>query len=93
MKRPRPLNPSYASTHKGSDGAKAVQDQYERYREFAHLTRLTIAAGGDLSRMGVPQLGAFFDAGKLHGYLIEVRSRTSFARVLPNLSGGNGTNA
>ena len=38
--------------------------------------------------MGVPQLGAFFDAGKLHGYLIEVRSRTSFARVLPNLIAG-----
>ncbi len=88
VKRPGPLNPRYASTHKGSDGVKGVQDQYERYHEFAHLTRLTIAAGADLSRMGVPQFGAFFDAGKLHGYLIKVRRRTSFARVLPNLIAG-----
>jgi hypothetical protein len=71
-----------------ADGVKVVQDQYERYHEFAHLTRLTIAAGADFSRMGVPQLGAFFDPGKLHGYRVEFRSRTSFARVLPNFIAG-----
>lgn len=63
---------------------KTLVDQYEFNHKYAHLSRLTIAAGANFSRGGLPAVGAFFDPGKLPEYRKEVRSRVSFAKVLPN---------
>jgi hypothetical protein len=62
--------------------------QHKFYHKYAHLTRLTIAAGANFSLGGLPNVGAYFDPGKLQEYGREVRSRVSFAKVLPNFMSG-----
>lgn len=62
--------------------------QYKFYHKYAHLSRLTIAAGANFSMNGQPNVGAFFDPGKVREYGREVRSRVSFAKVLPNFMQG-----
>ena len=37
--------------------------QYKFYHKYAHLSRLTIAAGANLSLNAQPNVGAFFDPG------------------------------
>lgn len=67
---------------------QTLVDQYAFYHKYAHLTRLTIAAGANLSLGGLPNVGAHFDPGKLVEYGKEVRSRVSFAKTLPNFVRG-----
>jgi hypothetical protein len=67
---------------------QTLVDQYDFYHKYAHLTRLTIAAGANLSLGGLPNVGAHFDPGKLVEYGKEVRSRVSFAKTLPNFVRG-----
>jgi hypothetical protein len=62
--------------------------QYKFYHKYAHLSRLTIAAGANFSLNGLPNVGAFFDPGKLREYGRELRSRVSFTKVLPNFMMG-----
>jgi hypothetical protein len=61
---------------------------YEFYHKYAHLTKLTIAAGANFSLGGAPNVGAYFDPGKLSEYRKEVRRRLSFARALPSVVTG-----
>jgi hypothetical protein len=68
-------------------GLQTVLDAYEFYHKYAHLTRLTIAAGLNFSAGGVPNVGAYFDPDKLPEYRKEVRGRVSFAKALPNVIG------
>lgn len=67
---------------------QTLADQYNFYHKYAHLTRLTIAAGANFSLGGLPNVGAHFDPGKLKEYGKEVRSRVSFAKTLPNFVRG-----
>jgi hypothetical protein len=67
---------------------KTLSQQYKFYHKYAHLTRLTIAAGANFSLGGLPNVGAHFDPGKLAEYRKEIRSRVSFAKVLPNFVKG-----
>lgn len=67
---------------------KTLIQQYNFYRKYAHLTRLKIAAGANFSLGGLPNVGAYFDPSKLPEYGREVRSRVSFAKVLPNFISG-----
>jgi hypothetical protein len=67
---------------------KTLTQQYKFYHRYAHLTRLTIAAGANFSLGGLPNVGAHFDPGKLAEYRKEIRSRVSFAKVLPNFVKG-----
>jgi hypothetical protein len=68
-------------------GLQTVLDAYEFYHKYAHLTRLTIAAGLNFSVGGAPNVGAYFDPDKLPEYRKEVRGRVSFAKALPNVIG------
>jgi hypothetical protein len=61
---------------------------YEFYHKYAHLTKLTIAAGANFSVGGAPNVGAYFDPAKLLEYRKEVRGRLSFAKTLPNVVRG-----
>ena len=67
---------------------KTLTQQYKFYHRYARLTRITIAAGANFSLGGLPNVGAHFDPGKLAEYRREVRSRVSFAKVLPNFVKG-----
>lgn len=67
---------------------ETLVQQYKFYHKYAHLSRLTIAAGANFSMNGQPNVGAFFDPGKVREYGREVRSRVSFAKVLPNFMQG-----
>lgn len=67
---------------------KTLMQQYNFYHKYAHLTRLTIAAGANFSLGGLPNVGAYFDPGKLPEYSREVRGRGSFAKILPNFIRG-----
>ncbi len=67
---------------------KTLIHQYKFYHKYAHLTMLTIAAGANFSLGGLPNVGAYFDPGKLQEYGREVRSRVSLAKVLPNFMNG-----
>ena len=58
---------------------------YKFYHKYAHLSKLTIAAGANFAEGGVPNVGAHLDSGKLSEYRKEVKGRVSFARVLPNI--------
>lgn len=69
------------------EALKAVVEAYESYHRFAHLSRLTIAAGLNYSVGGVPNVGAYFDPAKLPEYRHQVRTQVSFARALPNVIG------
>lgn len=62
--------------------------QYKFYHKYAHLSQVTIAAGANLSMNGQPNVGAFFDPGKIGEYGREVRSRVSFTKILPNFMQG-----
>jgi len=62
--------------------------QYKFYHKYSHLSRLTIAAGANFSLNGLPNVGAYFDPGKVREYGREVRSRVSFTKVLPNFMQG-----
>lgn len=57
---------------------------YRFHHTYAHISRLTIAAGIDFSRGGTPHLGAHFDREKLQAYGNEARNRARFASRLPN---------
>jgi hypothetical protein len=70
--------------HVNRAALQTVIDQYEFYHQYAHLTRLTIAAGANFSLGGLPNVGAHFDPGKLPEYAKEIRSRVRFAKILPN---------
>jgi hypothetical protein len=61
-----------------------INDAYQFYHQFAHLSKLSVAATANFARGGIPQLGAHFDDAKLPQYGNEARSRAKFARVLPN---------
>lgn len=63
---------------------KTVQDAYKFYHKYAHLSKLTIAAGANFSQGGLPNVGAYFDPGKLLEYRKEVKSRVGFSQVLPS---------
>jgi hypothetical protein len=67
---------------------KTLTRAYEFYHKYAHLTRLTIATGANLSQGGVPNVGTYFDPGKLPEYRTEVKGRLSFAKALPNIIRG-----
>jgi hypothetical protein len=67
---------------------ETLVQQYKFYHRYAHLSRLTIAAGANFSMNGQPNVGAFCDPGKVREYGREVRSRVSFTKVLPNFMQG-----
>lgn len=67
---------------------QTLASQYNFYHKYAHLSRLTIAAGANFSRGGLPNVGAYFDPGKLAEYGKEARGRLSFAKALPNFVKG-----
>lgn len=69
--------------HVRKEVLRTFLEAYDFYHKYAHLTKLTMAAGMDFSR-GAPPLGGFFDRAKLQEYGKEVRSRVSFARRMPN---------
>ncbi len=71
---------------------QTLVEQYRFYHKYAHLTMLTIAAGANFSLGGLPNVGAYFDPGKLREYGREVRSRVSFAKTLPNFIAGIASN-
>ena len=78
------------ATHAEKVGVKGpalqtVLDAYKFYHRFAHLSRLTIAAGLNFSVGGAPNVGAYFDPAKVTEYRKEVRGRVSFAKALPNV--------
>jgi hypothetical protein len=79
-------NPKKAHVNRAA--LQTLIGQYEFYHKYAHLTRLTIAAGANFSLGGLPNVGAYFDPGKLPEYRKEVRSRVGFAKVLPNFMTG-----
>jgi len=66
-------------------GLQTVLNAYEFYHRYAHLSRLTIAAGLNFSVGGAPNVGAYFDPDKLSEYRKEIRGRVSFANALPNV--------
>lgn len=70
--------------HVNRDALQTVIDQYEFYHQYAHLTRLTIAAGANFSLGGLPNVGAHFDPGKIPEHGKEIRGRVRFAKILPN---------
>jgi hypothetical protein len=74
--------------HLKRDAIQSLLKAYEFYHRYAHLTRLTIAAGANFSLGGAPNVGAYFDPAKLPEYRKEVKSRISFAKVLPNIISG-----
>jgi len=74
------------------EAMKVTLDAYRFYHSFAHISRLTIAAGIDFSRGGTSQIGAYFDKDKLPEYAKEARSRAKFAGALPNAVVGIATN-
>lgn len=67
------------------DAYRVLQQAYNFYHEYAHISKLTITAGANLGAGAVPNIGAFFDEGKLQQYSSEVNSRVSLTRQLPNL--------
>jgi hypothetical protein len=64
---------------------QTTQNAYKFYHKYAHLSKLTIAAGTNFAHGGIPNVGAFFDPAKLPEYKKEVKGRVSLARVLPNI--------
>jgi hypothetical protein len=68
-----------------ADAVKTLQFAHKFYHKYAHLSKLTIAAGANFSLGGVPNVGAYFDPAKIGEYRKEVRSRVSLARILPNI--------
>ena len=74
--------------HVNRAALRTLLGAYEFYHKYAHLTKLTIAAGANFSLGGAPNVGAYFDPGKLMEYRKEVRGRLSFARILPNVMTG-----
>ncbi len=70
--------------HVNRAALKTLIHQYEFYHQYAHLTRLTIAAGANFSLGGLPNVGAHFDPGKIREYGKEIRGRVRFAKILPN---------
>ena len=74
--------------HVSSVAMQTLTRAYEFYHKYAHLTRLTIAAGDNFSLAGAPNVGAYFDPAKLPEYRKEVKGRLSFAKVLPNIITG-----
>lgn len=74
--------------HVNRAALQTIVNQYNFYHKYAHLSRLTIAAGANFSLGGLPNVGAYFDPGKVVEYRKEVRSRVSFAKVLPNFVKG-----
>jgi hypothetical protein len=68
-----------------ADAVKTLQFAYKFYHKYAHLSKLTIAAGANFSLGGVPNVGAYFDPAKVREYRKEIKSRVSLARVLPNI--------
>jgi hypothetical protein len=71
-----------------SVSVNALSSSYHFYHNYAHLTKLTVAAFANFSRGGVPEFGAFFDEKKIREYRKEVSNRQNFARVLPNVAKG-----
>jgi hypothetical protein len=71
--------------HVNADAVKTLQVAHKFYHKYAHLSKLTIAAGANFSLGGVPNVGAYFDPAKVREYRKEVKSRVSLARVLPNI--------
>jgi len=63
---------------------RAVQSSYKFYHKYAHVSKLTIAAGADFSLGGLPHVGAYFDRAKLSEYRKEIKMRVGFAAVLPS---------
>ena len=49
---------------------------------------MAVVAGANFSMNGLPNVGAYFDPGKIREYGREVRSRVSFTNVLPNFMVG-----
>jgi hypothetical protein len=74
--------------HVNSAAMQQLTRAYEFYHKYAHLTRLTIAAGTNFSLAGAPNVGAYFDPAKLPEYRKEIKGRLSFAKVLPNIMTG-----
>jgi uncharacterized protein YbjQ (UPF0145 family) len=74
--------------HANSVAMQTLRRAYEFYHKYAHLTRLTIAAGANFSLGGTPNVGAYFDPAKLPEYRKEVKGRVSFAKILPNIITG-----
>jgi hypothetical protein len=74
--------------HVNRAALQTLIDAYDFYNKYAHLTRLTVAAGANFSLGGMPNVGAYFDPGKLVEYRKEVRSRVGFAKTLPNFVSG-----
>lgn len=74
--------------HVNRRALQTLIDQYEFYHQYAHLTKLTIAATASISQGGIPVVGAHFDPGKAREYGKEARSRVSFAKILPDFMRG-----
>jgi hypothetical protein len=71
--------------HVRVDTVRTLSAAYDFYHKYAHLTKLTIAAGANFSKGGAPNVGAYFDPEKLREYRKEIKNRLSFVRVLPNV--------
>jgi 3-methyladenine DNA glycosylase AlkD len=67
------------------DVVRALAQAQNVYHKFAHVTKLTIAAGASFSQGTVPIVGAHFDPPKTREYAKEVKARVGFAKVLPSL--------
>ena len=75
----------FKTVHVKSEAVQTTEKAYKFYHKYAHLSKLTIAAGANFAHGGVPNVGAHFDSAKLSEYRKEVKGRLSLARVLPNI--------
>lgn len=74
--------------HVNRTALQSLVRAHEFYHKYAHLTKLTIAAGANFSMGGAPNVGAYFDPAKLPEYRKEVKGRLRFAKALPNVVTG-----
>jgi hypothetical protein len=71
--------------HVNRTALQSLIKSYDFYHKYAHLTPLTIAAGANFSDGGAPNVGAYFDPGKLLEYRKEIRGRIGFTKILTNV--------